>query len=42
MQNVPRVVLLAALFTAPLLEAAVIYFLDDRSLRRPSGWPFSS
>ena len=37
MQLVPRVVLLGALFTALLLEAAVIYFLDDRSLRLSVG-----
>ena len=37
MQLVSRVVLLGALFTALLLEAAVIYFLDDRSLRLSVG-----
>ena len=33
MQRVPRALLLGALFTALLLEALVLYFLDDRSLR---------
>lgn len=33
MQNVTRVFLLGALFTAMLLEALVLYYVDDRSLR---------
>ena len=33
MQNVPRFLLIGALFIAVLLEGGVIYFLDDRSLR---------
>lgn len=49
MQNVPRGLLLAALFTAMLLEALVLYFLDDRSLRLyvglalllPISWTFA-